>query len=81
MARSSLYYQPRPNDDLTVLAWIEEVLLEFPTYGVPRVTAELQRRQHAVNHKRVYRLMHENDLIQAVRRRISTTDSRHAYGR
>ena len=81
VARSSLYYRPLPNDDLTVLAWIEEVLLEFPTYGVPRVTAELQRRQHPVNHKRVHRLMHENDLIQAARRRISTTDSRHGYGR
>jgi transposase InsO family protein len=81
VARSSLYYRPRPDDDLTVLAWIEEVLLEFPTYGVPRVTAELRRRQHAVNHKRVHRLMHENDLIQAVRHRISTTDSRHGYGR
>lgn len=63
-----------------MLAWIEEVLLEFPTYGVPRVTAELQRRQHPVNHKRVHRLMHDHDLIQGVRRRISTTDSRHGYG-
>jgi len=80
VARSSLYYRPLPNDDLTVLAWIEEVLLEFPTYGVPRVTAELQRRQHPVNHKRVHRLMHANDLIQVARRRISTTDSRHGYG-
>jgi putative transposase len=79
VASSSLYYRPRPDDDLTVLAWIEEVLLEFPTYGVPRVTAELRRRQHPVNHKRVQRLMHANDLIQAVRRRISTTDSRHGY--
>jgi putative transposase len=80
VAPSSAYYRPLPNDDLTVLAWIEEVLLEFPTYGVPRVTVELGRRQHPVNHKRVQRLMHENELIQIVRRRVSTTDSRHGYG-
>ena len=81
VAPSSLYYRPQANDDLTVLTWIEEVLLEFPTYGVPRVTAELQRRQHPVNHKRVQRLMHDNNLIQGVRRRFRTTDSRHGYRR
>jgi transposase InsO family protein len=75
-----LYYRPLPNDDLTVLAWIEEVLLEFPTYGVPRVTAELRRRGHPLNHKRVQRLMHDNDLIQLLRRRVRTTNSRHGYG-
>lgn len=80
LAPSSLYYRPLANDDLSVLAWIEEVLLDFPTYGVPRVTAELHRRGHAVNHKRVQRLMHDNDLIQVVRRRMSTTDSRHGFG-
>ena len=72
-------YRPMADDDLTVLAWIEEVLLEFPTHGVPRVTAELQCGQHLVNHKRVLHLMHANDLIQVVRRRLGTTNSRHGY--
>lgn len=81
VAASSYYYQAQPNDDLSVLAWVEEVLLEFPTYGIRRVTAELQRRQHAINHKRVQRLMQQNDLIQVARRRKNTTDSRHGYPR
>jgi putative transposase len=81
VAPSSYYYQARPDDDLSVLAWIEEVLLEFPTYGIRRVTAELQRRQRLINHKQVQRLMHQNDLIQVARRRRNTTDSRHGYPR
>jgi hypothetical protein len=32
VAPSSYYYQARPDDDLSVLAWIEEVLLEFPPH-------------------------------------------------
>jgi transposase InsO family protein len=78
---SSYYYQALPNDDLRVLTWIEEVLLEFPTYGIRRVTAELQRRWHPINHKRVQRLMQQNDLIQVARRRRTTTDSHHGYPR
>ncbi|MET8993619.1 IS3 family transposase [Amycolatopsis sp. NPDC004169] len=31
-------------------------------YGVPRITAELHRRGHLVNHKRVERLMREHGL-------------------
>lgn len=81
VAPSSYYYQARPDDDLSILAWIEEVLLEFPTYGIRRVTAELQRRQRPINHKQVQRLMHQNDLIQVARRRRNTTDSRHGYPR
>lgn len=81
VAPSSYYYQALPNDDLSVLTWIEEVLLEFPTYGIRRVTAELQRRRHLINHKRVQRLMQQNDLIQVARRRRNTTDSQHGYPR
>lgn len=80
VARSSYYYQPVGNDDLGVLAWIEEVLLEFPRYGYRRVTAELARRRHPVNHKRVQRVMQEHNLIQNWHTRIRTTDSQHGYG-
>ncbi|MEA5366214.1 IS3 family transposase [Amycolatopsis sp., V23-08] len=38
-------------------------------YGVPRVTAELHRRGHAVNHKRVERLMREHGLAGITRRK------------
>jgi transposase InsO family protein len=81
IAPSTYYYQALPNDDLSVLTWIEEVLLAFPTYGIRRVTAELQRRWHPINHKRVQRLMQQNDLIQVARRRRTTTDSHHGYPR
>lgn len=38
-------------------------------YGVPRVHAELRRRGHAVNHKRVERLMRERGIAGITRRR------------
>jgi transposase InsO family protein len=57
---------------------LQRVALEFPSYGWPRVTAELQRRGWAVNHKRVYRLMSEDNLLCLRKRRfVVTTDSDH----
>ncbi|MEU8640277.1 IS3 family transposase [Amycolatopsis sp. NPDC048633] len=38
-------------------------------YGVPRITAELHRRGHTVNHKRVERLMREQGLAGITRRK------------
>ncbi|MGW2397287.1 IS3 family transposase [Kitasatospora sp. NPDC001664] len=38
-------------------------------YGVPRVHAELQRQGHAVNHKRIERLMRERGIAGITRRR------------
>ncbi len=64
VARSSYYYQAVGEDDLGLLSRIEDVLADFPTYGYRRVTAELARRGPAVNHKRVLRVMTENDLLQ-----------------
>src|SRR3954469_16133690 len=47
-------------------------------YGYRRITAELQQRGFEVNHKRVLRMMREDNLL-CVRRRafVITTDSRH----
>jgi len=42
------------------------------TYGVPRITAELHRRGHTVNHKRVERLMREQGLAGITRRKRRT---------
>lgn len=81
VARSSYYYQPQHHDDLALLAQIEDVLLTFPRYGYRRVTAELQRRQVAVNHKRVQRVMREHDLLQHWQRQCRTTHSQHGFGR
>jgi transposase InsO family protein len=42
-------------------------------YGVPRITVELHRRGHLVNHKRVERLMREHGLAGITRRKRRTT--------
>ena len=81
LSRSTYYYQRADNDDLSVLSWIEEVLLRFPTYGCPRITAQLRREGHPLNHKRVERILRENDLIRVLKRRCTTTDSVHGYRR
>src|SRR5262250_2204989 len=54
------------------------VALEFPSYGWPRMTRELRRRGWKVNHKRVYRLMREDNLLCLRKRKfVVTTDSPH----
>jgi transposase InsO family protein len=78
---SSYYYVPQGKDDLSLLSLIEGVLVRFPTYGYRRVTAQLRREGCRANHKRVRRVMRENDLAVRVRKRPKTTDSRHNYGR
>jgi transposase InsO family protein len=57
---------------------MQKVALESPAYGYRRVTCELQQRGFGVNHKRVLRMMREDNLL-CVRRRtfVVTTDSRH----
>lgn len=57
---------------------MQRTALESPAYGYRRITAELQRQGFEVNHKRVLRMMREDNLL-CVRRRafVATTDSRH----
>ena len=57
---------------------IQRIALEWPSYGRRRITEELRRRGWAVNPKRVYRLMREDNLL-CVRKRkfVVTTDSNH----
>jgi transposase InsO family protein len=57
---------------------MQRIAVEWPSYGRPRITAELRRRGWRVNPKRVYRLMREDNLL-CVRRRkfVVTTDSNH----
>jgi transposase InsO family protein len=57
---------------------IQRIALEWPSYGRPRITAELRRRGWTVNPKRVYRLLREDNLL-CVRKRkfVLTTDSNH----
>jgi putative transposase len=57
---------------------IQEIALEFPGYGYRRVTAELQNRGYEVNHKRVLRIMRQDNLL-CLKRKFKpvTTDSSH----
>jgi putative transposase len=71
---------PRPATpvEMEIRDQMQKVALESPAYGYRRITAELQQRGFAVNHKRVLRMMREDNLL-CVRRRafVVTTDSRH----
>ena len=57
---------------------MQKVALEWPAYGYRRIAHELSDRGFQVNHKRVLRMMREDNLL-CVRRRMFmvTTDSRH----
>jgi transposase len=61
-----------------LVARIHEICAEFPRYGYRRVTAQLKAEGERVNHKRVARIMREQDLrVRPERRFVATTDSDH----
>ena len=83
VSRASFYRfdagcQPRPERDMDLRDAIQRIALEWPSYGRPRITAELRRQGWEVNPKRVYRLLREDNLL-CVRKRkfVATTDSKH----
>jgi putative transposase len=57
---------------------LQKIALKSPAYGYRRITAELRRRGFEVNHKRVLRLMRQDNLL-CLRHKafVVTTDSRH----
>lgn len=70
------------SDDIQIRDRIEELCLEFPRYGYRRVTAQLRREDFRVNHKRVQRIMQEENLRCHIKTRfIRTTNSNHGYRR
>jgi putative transposase len=70
--------KPGPRTDLDLRDAIQRIALEWPSYGRPRITAELRRRGWSVNPKRVYRILREDNLL-CVRKRkfVVTTTSNH----
>lgn len=83
VSRSSFYRfdadsDSGPDPDIDLRDTIQRIALEWPSYGRPRITAELRRRGWTVNPKRVYRILREDNLL-CVRKRkfVVTTDSRH----
>jgi putative transposase len=59
IARSSFYYELMGETDLNLdlMVKIDKQLLETPFYGVQQITWHLQNEGHAVNDKRIRRLM------------------------
>ena len=82
LSRASFYRSHTPRQaspvEMEIRDEMQKIALESPAYGYRRVTAELQQRGFAVNHKRILRMMREDNLL-CVRRRkfVVTTDSRH----
>ena len=65
-------------DEELVKNQIEQIALEYPRYGYRRITEELKRRDFIVNHKRVLKLMQEEDLLCKHKKKFMvTTDSNH----
>ncbi len=69
-----------PVRDVELRDLIQRLALRFPAYGRPRLTAELQRQGWAVNHKRVGRILREDNLLCLRKRKfLVTTDSKHDF--
>lgn len=66
-------------EDMEVRSVIQQIVLEHRRrYGYRRVTVELRRRGILVNHKRVARIMRQDNLLAAQPKQfITTTDSKH----
>lgn len=82
--RSSFYRaarppaSPAPDRNKVVLREIRAICEQMPGSVSPRVTTELRRRDHAVNHKRVFRLVRTAQVrCRRKRRFVGTADSEH----
>src|SRR3954470_6326350 len=70
--------RPGVATDMDLRDAIQRIALEWPSYGRPRITAELRRRGWTVNPKRVYRILREDNLLCMRKRKfVVTTDSNH----
>ena len=85
VSRRSFYrslQEQRPIEEETeVRSIIQQIALEHRRrYGYRRITAELRRRGMQVNHKRVVRIMQEDNLLALQPKRFKiTTDSNHKF--
>ena len=69
---------PGIGHDLDLRDEMQRIAVEFPFYGWRRMQAELEDRGWVVNHKKVKRLMREDNLLCLRRRKfVVTTDSNH----
>jgi len=84
VSRAGLYrFDPqtaRVQFDMDLRDAIQRIALQNPAYGRPRITAELRRQGWEVNHKRVGRILREDNLL-CIRRKkfVRTTDANHSF--
>jgi transposase InsO family protein len=84
VSRAGFYRSHSPAEtadrDIDLRDEIQKIALEMPAYGRRRITAELKRRGWKVNHKRVSRIMCEDNLLCLRHRKfVVTTDSHHQH--
>ena len=80
ISRSAYYYKPKdkPKFNLYLADRINDIATEFASYGYRRITAQLKRDGFHVNHKRILRIMkQENLLVKARKAYKATTNSNH----
>ena len=79
LPRSTFYDAPtRRLDEAEIINSMQRISDDFETYGYRRMGAELRHQGIIVNHKKIRRLMRENDLQPKRKRRYTiTTDSNH----
>jgi len=82
VSRAGLYrwqhVVPGIGHDLDLRDQMQRIAVEFPYYGWRRMQEELGDRGWAVNHKKLKRLMQEDNLLCLRRRKfVVTTDSNH----
>jgi putative transposase len=84
LAPSTYYHRAKAKSaeavitEARLVARIHAICAEFPRYGYRRVTAQLKAAGERVNHKRVSRILREQELrVRPKRRFVVTTDSDH----
>jgi HTH-like domain len=85
LSRSTIFRHLHPpslsssTNDVELRGQIQNVALEMRSYGYRPITKELHRRGVQANHKRVLRVLREDNLL-CLRRQafVRTTDSNHA---
>jgi len=83
VSRASFYRWCRPRPaaaaEVELHDALQKVAVQWPAYGYRRLTHKLQQLGFAINHKRVLRLMRQDNLLCVRRRSFAlTTDSGHA---
>jgi putative transposase len=80
LARSGVYRKPRPanDNDLAVVRRIDELFTAWPFLGSRRMAAMLRAEGHAVNRKRVQRLMRRMGIA-ALGPKPRTTKPQHGH--